>query len=158
MYSVGMELEWIDLDVRPMLAQGREPFALIINHLQTLEPGQGFRLTAPFHPAPLVDMMVGQGWEVDARQVSDDEWLVTFVPKAESPSDEDIELDLRELAPPEPMTRILEALGSLGAGHRLVARTPFRPENLLPILKERGFAWEIEPDDGNTYRITITHA
>jgi uncharacterized protein (DUF2249 family) len=153
-----MELDWIDLDVRPMLAQGREPFALIINHLQTLEPGQGFRLTAPFHPAPLVDMMVGEGWRVDSRQAGEDEWVVTFAPADAGSSGEDIELDLRDLAPPEPMTRILHSLESLPRQRCLVALTPFRPENLLPILKERGFSWEIQSEPGNTFRITITHA
>jgi len=69
-----------------------------------------------------------------------------------------LELDLRDLAPPEPMIRILEGLERLPADAALVARTPFYPENLLPLVEERGFRWEAERESGTTCRLRIFRA
>ena len=153
-----MKPEWIDLDVRPMLATGREPFALIMNCLDTMESGQGLRLTAPFFPEPLVDILEQQGWTAESSALEGDDWEVRIF-RAEAPaSPREVELDLRELAPPEPMVRILECLESMDADERLVALTPFYPENLFPVLEERGFRWEVEKEDGRTCRVTIRRA
>lgn len=55
-----------------------------------------------------------------------------------------VSLDLRQLPPPEPMERILDALDALPPGARLQALTPFRPVPLLPMLEQAGFAFRIE--------------
>ncbi len=68
-----------------------------------------------------------------------------------------LELDLRQLAPPEPMIRILESLSLLPRGKVLVARTPFYPENLLPLLEERGFTWDTAREEGAGCRLEISH-
>lgn len=153
-----METQWIELDVRPMLAMGREPFALIMNHLDTLEPGQGLRLTAPFFPKPLVDVLQNQGWRAESRKLEGDDFEVLILRGETGAPGADLELDLRQLAPPEPMVRILESLDSLGDGARLVALTPFYPDNLFPILEERGFRWEVERESGQTCRVTVSRA
>ena len=44
-----------------------------------------------------------------------------------------VRLDLRDLAAPEPMERILDCLRTLRRGERLVALTPLYPAPLLPI-------------------------
>ena len=41
-------------DVRPNLAQGEEPFALIRARVDALKPGHGVTVVAPFLPAPLI--------------------------------------------------------------------------------------------------------
>ena len=64
-------------------------------------------------------------------------------------------LDLRHLPPPEPMQRILDALEGLPAHARLEALTPQRPEPLLPVLAQWGYAWRIEALDGGAARISI---
>lgn len=153
-----MKTEWIDLDVRPMLATGREPFALIMNHLDTLESGQGLRLTAPFYPKPLVEMLKQQGWTAESSALEGDDWEVRISRAEATKAPREVELDLRELAPPEPMVRILECLESMDADERLVALTPFFPENLFPVLEERGFRWEMTQENGRTCRLTISRA
>jgi len=40
------------LDVRPMLAQGVEPFSEIRRRIDALAPGGGLTIVAPFLPAP----------------------------------------------------------------------------------------------------------
>lgn len=68
-----------------------------------------------------------------------------------------ISLDLRDLAPPEPMHRILEALATLSPGDCLEAWTPFHPVPLLAILQADGHAFTIEPAD-NGYHVVIVCA
>lgn len=70
----------------------------------------------------------------------------------------DLHLDLRELAPPEPMERILDALAVLERGQCIEALTPWRPALLLPILDEMGYVWHVDTDDGGSARIRICHA
>jgi len=153
-----MKFDWIELDVRPTLASGREPFALIMNTLDSLESGQGLQLTAPFYPKPLLDMLEQQGWKIEGRELEGDDWELRISRGTGDSKSAVVELDLRELAPPEPMVQILEALESLSTGEKLVALTPFFPENLLPLLKDRGFRWEIERESGQSCRITIVEA
>jgi uncharacterized protein (DUF2249 family) len=53
-----------------------------------------------------------------------------------------VELDVRELPPPEPMLRILEALPSLAGGQVLLVRHARRPVYLYPRLEELGYVCE----------------
>lgn len=55
-----------------------------------------------------------------------------------------IHLDNRGLQPPEPMVRILEALGSLTPEDQLVVQMDREPILLYPELERRGFAWTFE--------------
>ena len=64
-------------------------------------------------------------------------------------------LDLRHLPPPEPMQRILEALETMPPHTRLDALTPQRPEPLLPLLAQWGYAWRIQALEGGSAHITI---
>ena len=67
-----------------------------------------------------------------------------------------LHLDLRNLPPPEPMERILDAVQSLRPGDSIEALTPFWPAPLLPILESQGCAWRRTPSaSGNYARITI---
>jgi hypothetical protein len=49
------------LDARPMLAAGEQPVAQAIADLDVLQPGDIYRLVAPFLPAPLVDKATSLG-------------------------------------------------------------------------------------------------
>ncbi|WP_374012406.1 DUF2249 domain-containing protein [Pseudoxanthomonas koreensis] len=66
-------------------------------------------------------------------------------------------LDLRHLPPPEPMQRILDAVDALAPDARLDALTPFRPDPLLPVLEQWGYAWRIDDLEGGGARIAICH-
>ena len=56
--------------------------------------------------------------------------------------DEIEEIDARGLEPPQPLVKILEALGTLTPGRHLRARTDRRPMLLYPQVEERGFKAE----------------
>ena len=57
-----MTISFVDLDVRPILRDGGEPFELIMQAVNALGPDQGLRLLATFQPVPLFHMMGSKGF------------------------------------------------------------------------------------------------
>lgn len=45
------------LDVRPILAQGLDPFSKIRTTIDALKPSEGLSVTAPFLPSPLIEKL-----------------------------------------------------------------------------------------------------
>jgi uncharacterized protein (DUF2249 family) len=66
------------LDVRPILRKGGEPFPMIIAKIEALKDGEGLELTAPFMPAPLVELLTGQGFQTEMERAEDGSWIVWF--------------------------------------------------------------------------------
>lgn len=64
-------------------------------------------------------------------------------------------LDVRDLEPPEPMVRTLEALETLPPGKTLLQINVREPRFLYPLLEERGFTWEVRRQDEDLVRIFI---
>ena len=161
--------EYIDVDVRPILRAGGEPFSVIMAALERLEPGQGLRLYATFKPVPLFAVMADKGFAYSAQALDAGEWEVLFTPTATqkpasssgTPAFDDwpepaVKLDNRDLDPPEPMVRILAAAEKLGPGETLSALLRREPVFLFPQLEKRGFHWlgGFLPDDA-TYELTV---
>ena len=160
--------EYIDVDVRPILRAGGEPFSVIMAALDHLDPGQGLRLYAPFKPAPLFAVMADKGFAHSERELDGGEWEVLFEPvtaPAASPPqahsfdewpEPKTKLDNRDLDPPEPMVRILAAAEKLAPGETLSALLRREPVFLFPQLEKRGFRWlgGFTPD-GTTYELTV---
>lgn len=162
----------LELDVRPQLARGEEPFAAIMEAADRLQPGQSLRLIAPFRPAPLFSVMANRGFGVSDRRRSDGAWEVVFAPLEDAvPApglapgstpgaalwpDPSHVLDLAGLMPPEPMVRILETLAGTPAGEVLFALLDREPMFLFPELAQRGHEWagNLAPD-GISYRLLI---
>ena len=167
-----MTATFIDLDVRPTLRAGGEPFQQIMDTVARLAPGQGLRLFATFKPAPLFAVLGSQGFSHEATALEGGDWEVLFrptqaasgtgplspVPMADSSNwpGPVQELDNRELDPPEPMVRILAATETMNDGDVLSALLCREPIFLLPELAKRGHAWRggFEPD-GKTYKILV---
>ncbi|ANW00376.1 DUF2249 domain-containing protein [Bradyrhizobium icense] len=163
--------DYIDVDVRPILRAGGEPFSLIMAALDRLEPGQGLRLYAPFKPVPLFAVMADKGFAHSAQALDAGEWEVLFTPavtatKQSAPAcstpdfgdwpEPVVRLDNRDLDPPEPMVRILAAAEKLGPGETLSALLRREPVFLFPQLEKRGYHWlgGFSPD-GATYELTV---
>ncbi|MBE0609827.1 MAG: DUF2249 domain-containing protein [Dehalococcoidia bacterium] len=68
-----------------------------------------------------------------------------------------IQIDNRGLQPPEPMVRILAALGGLGTDDEMVALMDREPHLLYPELERRGFTWEFDGRD-DAYVLTVRKA
>ena len=165
--------QYTDVDVRPILRAGGEPFSVIMAALEELKPGQGLRLLATFKPVPLFGVMANKGFSHAEKALDGGEWEVLFTPiqavvEAETPSraaapssfdgwpEPSITLDNRDLDPPEPMVRILAEADKLTPGATLSALLRREPVFLFPQLEKRGFHWlgGFTPD-GSTYELTV---
>lgn len=166
-----MSQQTLELDVRPILRQGGEPFELIMRTLSSLAPSQGLRLLATFEPVPLFSVLARKGYTHRSRQLGEDDWEVVFTPgaagKAEdaplvSASNSDgwpapkTRLDVRDLDPPEPMVRILAAVAAMQPSDVLAATLDREPVFLFPELKKRGHQWQGGFEaDGSTYALQV---
>ncbi len=164
-----------ELDVRPMLRAGEEPFQAIMDAVSSLAPGQTLRLIAPFRPVPLYSVMANRGFAASDRALDGGDWEVLFSPIEADETEEEglalgsspsavfwgdpvVELDLCDLPPPEPMVRILEALEGLQAGDVLFALLAREPVFLFPELAKRQHEWAGNFDAaGTTYRLLVRH-
>ncbi|AWM24422.1 universal stress protein [Sinorhizobium fredii USDA 205] len=159
-----------ELDVRPILRSGGEPFQAIMEAVSGLKPGQGLRLFAPFRPLPLFKVMESRGFGHAAKEIEGGDWEVLFTPNAtgtpvEASADAENadtwpdpaeHLDLTELDPPEPMVRILAAAERLQPGEVLFALLSREPIFLFPELAKRGHQWAGNFDETRTtFRIFV---
>ncbi|WP_269494987.1 DUF2249 domain-containing protein [Castellaniella sp. S9] len=69
-------------------------------------------------------------------------------------NDPDITLDVRGMAPPEPLEHCLEALSTLPAGRRLRMRIDREPYPLYQMLDRDGYARETRYEQTH-YLVTI---
>lgn len=70
----------LDLDVRPDLKSGRDPFQRIMHARQALAVGGVLRLRAIFEPKPLYTVMAQHGFHHWTERLADDDWRVWFYP------------------------------------------------------------------------------
>jgi len=160
----------IDLDVRSVIASGKDPLSLIIQKVKTVQPGQILKIINSFYPEPLILLLEKQGFTAYA-DVIDDNFVETYFYKekgGEIPTtptsdpksgweevlarfDNKMEvIDVRALEMPKPMLAILDALDKLPADAALFVHHKRIPVFLLPELTERKFAFRIkEIGEGN---------
>ncbi|PPQ16999.1 universal stress protein [Bradyrhizobium sp. AC87j1] len=163
--------QFIDVDVRPILRAGGEPFSIIMAALERLAPGEGLRLYAPFKPVPLFDVMASKGFAHREAELEGGEWEIRFMPDdgsfgAAEPApaalsggdwpEPVVHLDNRDLDPPEPMVRILAAMERLAPGQTLCALLSREPVFLFRELTKRGHQWRggFTPQK-DTYQLTV---
>ena len=65
-------------DVRPLLARGEEPFAMIRSRVDVLKAGEGVTIIAPFLPAPLIELLKSEGFHSTMEHRADGSWAVNF--------------------------------------------------------------------------------
>jgi uncharacterized protein (DUF2249 family) len=167
-----------EVDARPLLARGEEPFRAIMAAAGRVPPGQALRLRAPFEPVPLYDVLGQRGFTHAAHQLGPDDWEVLFIhgadgappapkgmnqplvltaaPVAEAAPDAVLRVDVSDLVPPEPMVRILEAAAQLQPGQTLLVEHVRRPVYLYPQLDAQGFAHQTEEPEPGRVLIRIT--
>lgn len=141
-----------DLDVRPILAKGGDPFSVIVKTATSLADGEALHLVAPFEPVPLYAVLRSMGFASrhEERDGAHHVWFerdggggmpAARAAKAEAePLQPAVELDVRGLEPPAPMMTILEKLVELGPGAQLLVRHHREPVLLYEKLQLRGYA------------------
>ncbi len=68
----------MELDIRPLIKLGHPPFQKIMETVDALAPGAGFRLIAPFEPTPLYPLMMDKGFDHRTKQMHDGSWQIVF--------------------------------------------------------------------------------
>jgi uncharacterized protein (DUF2249 family) len=163
-----MALEFRELDVRPLLSAGVEPFAAIMSAVDALKPNEGLKLLAPFEPRPLFSVMERKGYLHEVSELEGGDFEVRFFPRnVEVLASEDadaadawpepvIEFDLTDLDPPQPMVKIMRTLETMPVGTVLFAVLSREPIFLFPELTKRGHQWVGNYDkSGAVFRIMI---
>ncbi len=136
-----------ELDVRPVIADGGEPFRMIMDAVEGLPPGAVLRIRSPFDPRPLHRVLGGLGFSSSPRELAPDDWQTDYWrPEVPDP----LVLDVRGLAPPEPLERTLATLAELADDRRLLQINDRVPAFLLPLLDERGYRYRIDEDERGT--------
>ena len=163
----------IELDVRPVIAAGKDPLRIITEKVKTIRAGEVLKIINVFEPVPLMKLLEKQGFLVYADVISDDlvetyffkqdnagNSIATSNPDAANGWDEAlkwfgdrlIKVDVRTMEMPLPMHTILEALDTLPVDSALFVYHKRIPVFLLPELTERKFDYRIrEVSDGEVH-------
>ncbi len=159
----------VDLDVRPELDAGRDPFNLIIKTLGDMKEDQALHLIINFEPVPLYTVMKMKGYDHITEQ-SGGLWHVylykggTASPAATAAGGvqatvsepKTIEIDVRGLEPPEPMVKIIEMLPQVGMNTTLLVHHHREPLMLYDKLEHLGFQASAEKINEGYYKVRIT--
>lgn len=130
---VAPQLKLAALDVRPILASGRDPLTDILAALTPLAAGALLVVTAPFRPRPLEALLVGKGHWVTAVGGEGGAWSLLIGVHGAVPI-----VDLRDLEPPEPLQRAVAMGRGLHAGQGAFVHTPRSPRWLPQQLHAIG--------------------
>ncbi|KIL99285.1 hypothetical protein CCC_03503 [Paramagnetospirillum magnetotacticum MS-1] len=152
-------LDCLPMDVRPLLLEGIDPFAAVMEAVAGIEFGGFLVIDAPFNPSPLRRILAARGFSSYGRKLNAGQWRVFFhldggedwesdaevdvgPEGAMSWREEDgVHIDVRKLAPPNPMLAILRLIESVGPHEVVVVHHEREPHFLIPELAERG--WRI---------------
>ncbi len=151
---------FIELDVRPIMAAGRDPLPDILERVRQLQDRQALKIINSFEPTPLILLLRKQGFSSHATKLSSGvvetffykEGAIT-IPEGNPEVHDDWdrlmagfkhqlhELDVRMLEMPLPMMTILETLDQLEPGKALLVHHKRVPVFLLPELEQRRFSY-----------------
>ncbi|HUH73521.1 MAG TPA: DUF2249 domain-containing protein [Chitinophagales bacterium] len=166
----------IDLDVRGLLDEGKDPLKLILDKVKSIQAGEALKVINTFEPTPLIFMLEKQGFEAYADAISDDlietyffkksnDTTINVQPKtgAESGWEEILErfkdklttVDVRDLEMPKPMLTILGELENLADDTALFVYHKRIPVFLLPELSDRKLDYRIKEISEGEVRLLI---
>lgn len=172
------KLNIVDMDVRPILETGVDPFNVIMDGLKKLKEDETLRIINTFEPIPLLNIIKKKGYDYETQR-PEDGVVHTYISKIAGEIVEEIpdaemnereltyadleqkfygkltEIDVRDLEMPMPMVTILEAIETLATGHALYVHHKRLPQYLLPELKEREFDYKAQEVDSDNMKLII---
>ena len=161
-----------ELDVRPVIESGKDPFSIITRKIKQLEAGKILKLINSFEPIPLINILSKQGFEHYVETTNENVVNTYFYKSGETKlnSSEEVKpaedwqtllqqfennlitIDVRHLEMPQPMLTILDELEQLPQGKALYVYHKRIPVFLLPELREKNFDYRIkEISDGEVH-------
>jgi len=168
---LALALDCPPMDVRGILADGTDPYALLMEAASAVAPGGVLVVDAPFNPSPLRRVLAGCGFSSYGRKLSEGHWRVFFhqdggadwesgaevevLPEgAMTWREEDgVHIDVRKLTPPNPLVAIIRLIESIGGAETVVVHHDRQPQLLAPELAERG--WHIARMTSETANIRL---
>lgn len=161
----------LKLDVRPIIDSGKDPFMDIMAKAKELKDDEILLILNSFEPVPLYSVLGKKGFE-HWTEKENGMFKIYFYKNKESVQNENtenqkislneadyknvIELDVRELVPPEPMIKILETLPQIDENTLLLVHHHREPMMLYPKLEERGYEAVSNKIEENYFKVVIT--
>ena len=156
------------LDVRPILAEKRDPFSEIMAAASRVPVGGKLVVIAPFNPLPLRDVLGRSGFRSEASQAATGEWEVTFS-RGESEAgstaaddsrfwviEGDAHVDARGLDEEHAVRIVLAPIGRPERLRKLTAHLDANIDGLYPELVLRGWEAMFVPGDAGEVRLEIS--
>lgn len=159
------------IDVRPLLAAHRDPLLTVLAAAARTASGGGLIIDAPFDPQPLRRVLAERGFETHARMLAAGHVRVWCRRRDDAPpparggqaariwsEGSRVHIDVRGLAPPQPMTAILGLIDGGAHGGAIVVHHDRDPVYLWPELAERGWSGEALPAAPGEVRLLLRPA
>jgi len=158
----------VHLDVRPILASGRDPFADVMRMVPDVPPDGFLVIDAPFDPAPLRRVLAGKGFTSVGRPVEPGHWRICFrriengtvlPPPSPKPGEiwregNVVHIDVRGMMPPGPLTAVLRLVES-GEAPAIMAHFDRDPVPLYAELEQRGWDCVAKQNHGDELRLIL---
>jgi len=166
----------VELDVRPILEGGTDPFEAIMAKLKTMDESHTLLIINTFEPIPLLNILKKKGYAYETERPENGvvhTYLEKFDGEAKEESDttsvSDLnfkqaeqkfagkmkEVDVRDLEMPMPMVTILEEIEGVAEGHALYVHHKKLPQYLIPEMEDRGYKWVSDEIDESNIKLII---
>ncbi|QEC69206.1 DUF2249 domain-containing protein [Panacibacter ginsenosidivorans] len=164
------------LDVRPIIASGKDPLRIILEKISKVQQNQALKIINSFEPTPLMLLLGKQGFQSYVNLIDEDLVETYFYRAAETKQSEPLQvavgsknweemmeefhdkmqtIDVRALEMPQPMLTILDSLEKLPEEKALYVYHKRIPVFLLPELRQRKFDYRIKEVAGNDVHLLI---
>ena len=166
----------VELDVRPILEGGTDPFDAIMAKLKTMDESHTLLIINTFEPIPLLNILKKKGYTYETERPENGvvhTYLEKFDGEVKEVSDETAvtelsfeqveqnftgkmkEVDVRNLEMPMPMVTILEEIEGIAEDHALYVHHKKLPQYLIPELEDRGYQWVSNEIDESNIKLII---
>ncbi len=165
-----------EMDVRPILDGGVDPFEAIMAKLKTLNDSETLLIINTFEPIPLLNLLKKKGYVYETER-PESGLVYTYLEKDDAGEKKEVkavlkeqvsfdeiaakfkdnlnEIDVRDLEMPMPMVTILEALEQLKEGQALYVHHKKLPQYLIPEMEDRGYKWVSKEIDDDNIKLII---
>ncbi len=166
----------VELDVRPILEGGTDPFEAIMAKLKIMDENHTLLIINTFEPIPLLNILKKKGYAYETERPENGvvhTYLEKFDGKGKEESDGATvselsfeqaeqkfagkmkEIDVRDLEMPMPMVTILEEIEGVAEDHALFVHHKKLPQYLIPELEDRGYKWVSDEIDESNIKLII---
>ncbi len=166
----------IELDVRPILDGGTDPFEAIMAKLKVIDERDTLLIINTFEPIPLLNILKKKGYAYETER-PENGLVYTYLEKTDEEEKEEVrteadmefdfkmaeqkfagkmkEIDVRDLEMPMPMVTILEEIEKIGDGNALYVHHKKLPQYLIPEMEDRGYKWVSDEIDEANIKLII---